>query len=718
LKIELNKKQEQQTNSKMMTSTMEKKETTEYMDDYERQKTRVLEYVIANVPDNKHTIITQLLNKQVIQEKHLKPYLAKIHSWDADSDFLMIVLLRIMYLAPQDKFTDPSFNLEYTKLYDNMYKAIEAYPFWPPKKEFHDKDVSRIIFWSENHLLMTLSSAYLFLQLQARTAKGDTSFEFENCLECKLLLKYLEIHCHPLFESGIYEVNSHVYLPFSMNSLWNLYDFAENPVVKERAECILNRIVYLLMLGVDPATGVGNLTATARAYSRTRLRNFGHNINSFITLMNGGKNIDNLINPEVTALTDFFLTTNWRPKPAAFEAVHFSGSLTQVPISHELAAFSQIYGKEVLAEHEHTLTEVDDWTPLYWSAGIIAHPMMAAKTRYFQRHSNLTNNKHLWPINRFFMTNGGFAKNMQSFEHFAKGGMYLGFKLNLYKRPDHGLVVSSFHCWNAHHCGFQQIPWMANISGAPLWSQSGLGSESVGGFEIFNTHNPAVQQNAETMLITYLTPHALKTVFMRNIFSSKVRFFWPIPLFDKHWVKEYGKKFEEPSRILKEKKGYLSFLGGGQHPHRSNIPNYPSEAEQLLLRAEECRSWCIGQRGNVYVAVMCTKPIVLDDKSTLDAVFQEMTIGEDNKYKKKNIVLPRLYCEARYHSWVLVFGTTTEYDSVEKFVDEKLMKIDVVEKEINDGTNKIYKIDVKEGESEKKLSYQYDRKKSMQIINE
>jgi hypothetical protein len=73
---------------------------------------------------------------------------------------------------------------------------------------------------------------------------------------------------------------------------------------------------------------------------------------------------------------------------------------------------------------------------------------------------------------------------------------------------------------------------MANVGGVPVWSRSGKGAESLAGFGIHNTHNPAVQQRGSVMLVSYSAPHALQGWVIGRIFSSKVFLMWPEQIFD------------------------------------------------------------------------------------------------------------------------------------------------------------------------------------------
>jgi hypothetical protein len=430
-----------------------------------------------------------------------------------------------------------------------------------------------------------------------------------------------------------------------------------------------------------------------------------------------------------SALTDFLLTTNWKPKSQAFESLHFDGFLPQIPVSHEIEALSSIYGNDIHAASTHL---IDEYTPFYWSAGLITHPLIASRTRHYQRKKHLEKNKHLWPVAYFFFSDHSFLSNMEYYDHFSCGQMYTGIKLNLYKRPNHGLIVSSFSLYNPHYCGFQQLPWMINLKGIPIWSQSGLGSESVAGFNIHNTNNPAVQQVNDLLLVSYLAPPTLiNNLIIRNLFSYKVRLFWPFPLFDNHIIKEYGKEsIQENSKNEKSKKrGWFSTTSSSSSSSSSsrqsaknqsylqnlkNIKNifkkefllYPTHEEEYFLRNEKTKVWCIGKYENLYIAILCTKPLKIDYQDSDDGRFQDIVNNE-----KYTIMLPRLVCEEKYHSWIIIVGTNQEYATIEAFIDQRISKVVVVEEERDHHT--IYYVDVIDGNHH--LNYHYDLKKKCKI---
>ena len=63
---------------------------------------------------------------------------------------------------------------------------------------------------------------------------------------------------------------------------------------------------------------------------------------------------------------------------------------------------------------------------------------------------------------------------MESYVSLAGGQNYTDIRLNIFKTPNMKVVLSSFEEFNVNLRSFQQNPWMANIAGAPLWTQSGV----------------------------------------------------------------------------------------------------------------------------------------------------------------------------------------------------------------------------------------------------
>lgn len=702
----------------------------DYLNHYFRKMNELLEYLsLPENSGNKHSIVHQALRLDYVNKSMIDDYIKRIDNHEGECDFCMIGLLRFYYLThDMDSYFHKNAN-------NKIIKCLKNFPYWPTEQQLAKKssaNMDEIVFWSENHLLMTLGTCYLVNQVRVKENE-ITKSEMDEMIETQLLLKYLTIHCHERFP-GMYEVNSHVYFPYSMSGLLNLYDFAEDPRVKEMSENIIDRALPHLLLTTDPITGIANLSASARAFLRTRLRNFDHNVNQLIRLFASDECVHQRL---ASAITDFITTTSWRPKLSAFEALHFDGFQPPIQCSHKLSDIDIIYGKQTSSTNDESL--LDEHTPLYWSAGLITHPQFAAKTRCYQRHRGLKNNKHLWPVSFFFLSDLGFQSSMESYDHFSTGQLYTDIQLAVYKKPHHRLIMSSFHLYNPHHVSFQQLPWMVNFDGIPIWSQSGLGSESIAGFAMTNTHNPAVQQDGDLLLQTYIRPPTLHSMVIKTIFNYKVRFFWPMNYFDEHRVVEYVKPrpnssgdswdynswatksngasnnneaisdSSQPKRKKKSMtsaatsslKSVMNFVTTGHTKPRSerkqNTDNsiHPTKDDELLLQSKS-KVWCIGRRNDAFIAICCTKPIIYEGKETDDANFQET-----KQSSKKSI--PRLYCHDNYHSWIVLVGTTEDYSSIDDFIHQRVQHIMIEEKYIE--FENIYQINVLDITTQKSLVY-------------
>lgn len=64
-------------------------------------------------------------------------------------------------------------------------------------------------------------------------------------------------------------------------------------------------------------------------------------------------------------------------------------------------------------------------------------------------------------------------------------------------------MLSSFEAYNVGLCGYQQNPWMANVSGVGVWSGSGK-MKKLNIFEIANLYGPHVSQKGRLLVAAYV----------------------------------------------------------------------------------------------------------------------------------------------------------------------------------------------------------------------
>lgn len=435
-------------------------------------------------------------------------------------------------------------------------------------------------------------------------------------------------------------------------------------------------------------------SASARAFTRTRLRNFNHNINKLTDIL-CGNSPDHL---KISPITVPLILTRWRPKIEAFEAIHFSG-FCSLAMNHRLEEFPEVFDNQQVLED--TSSSVDCLTPLFWSAGVVVHPSFASKTKRFINEMNLQGNVHLWPLSFFFWSEASLVRNMKHYELFSRGQLYAGIQLNVFKKPFDGLCMTSFEMFNPHVCSFQQLPWMVNLSGIPIWSQSGGGKENIGGFDITNTHNPAVKQKKSVLLVSYCAPTALTgSLVLKMMFSHVVRFFWPVQHFNEMvyvlpMTSHRESLTSSISRVIKEeqlrawKKAGVIWEG----KKVSDISCMPS----LPLLGIRSHVWCVARKEHCYAAVLCTKSYRIDTAFASDAVLESV--------QGATSVIPRLVTEAKYHSWVVVVGCAGEYATVQRFIDDHLMHIKIEEKD----EQREYSISVSDDAEHVRLQYSHSK---------
>ncbi len=570
--------------------------------DYER---RIQEFHSAVAEDKgKHNLVFQALKGTVLKEP-LEVALKRVKDRQGESDFQIIALVRILFLG-DDKIQ------EIADAKGRIALALDAFPFWPTG-EANQPCMDKIIFWSENHLIMTLGSCYLFRQFQlnqdtknaSEAMKNDVLNELNSKLESKLLKVYLRAHCLDVF-NGVYEVNSTVYLPYSLSGLLNLYDFALDEEVKRLAKQIIDRIVYHVLL-CTTSNGVSNLCAGGRTFVRTRLRTHQHNMNQFVNLLVG-------VSPDPmypSAITDFVLTTTWRPNfEEVQQALEFAGTHEALHLSHPTAVTRDIY-KSLAGEKDIELGE-EELVPFYWSAGLITHPDFVGKSREYLGRKKMLKNEGLSALAQW---SAEFLKGRTTNYHtLSTGQCYTGLTLNVYKEPKKQLLLTSFDAYNPHAAGFQQLPWIANVSGVGVWSQAGSGSEGFLNFGMTNTHNPLVTQKGSVLVAVHVAPHSLTSwMFFGSMFSSAVRLFFPLPLMDETCC------FQAASDTL--------FASNTHPPAQSPMVMHTSKAAVDEV-VQKSRVWMAGRRGEALIAVLCTRKTKMDYKATKDA---EVKVSQESK---------------------------------------------------------------------------------------
>lgn len=315
---------------------------------------------MAILSSSKHGFLPKASNG-LIDVETLQSHSNIVQSHAHKSDFSVIQLIRFLFLDHVD--TRPH--------RDGVGRILQNFSFWTgkAKDDSRRRAMEHTIFWSENHIFMYLSSAYLFHQYLSTGTSTSNQPNTNTCPtlasscvnhhDCNQLLIYLESHTHPKFQ-GVYEVLSCTYLPWTICALLNLYDYARDENVRHHAKLILDNIVTTFCL-VATKDGICNLTASARQYQDLRTKTWNHNITLLIILITGV--IYDPMDVKPSPLGDFLATSSYQP-PHDIISNYFNyhGSVMRKKMNHLVKETKEIY------QAGKGLREVKDreLTPFYW----------------------------------------------------------------------------------------------------------------------------------------------------------------------------------------------------------------------------------------------------------------------------------------------------------------------------------------------------------------
>ena len=325
---------------------------------YTERKELHVKVVLEEAP-SKHNFVTRAHFLSEVNEEVFSNCCDAVRNHKNNADFVLIKLIRFLYITDESLRT----------YQDYIMNTLSTFSFWPRRADSNHSDASmtnqpigNVCYWSENHIFMYLSSAHLFGR------KIGRRLLYEECL----LLIYLTAHCN--FE-GVYEVNSAVYLPYTMASMLNLFDFSPVLEIREKALFLMDKILSQLLL-VCNRDGICTLSASARQYPRNRFRNYDHNINQVIRLLTGSS--ADVI--QSSAITSFFLTSTFHPGllPSANgnedqwlqKCLQFCG-FKQVRMNHPTSETRSIYLEalsSVICDSTFGNLAINelDLTPCYW----------------------------------------------------------------------------------------------------------------------------------------------------------------------------------------------------------------------------------------------------------------------------------------------------------------------------------------------------------------
>lgn len=397
-----------------------------------------------------------------------------------DNDFEMLILIRILYFINKN-------NLENNEIIHNtLIELFKEQEFWLKKNEIHS------CFWSENHMICYLSSWYLWNQYNNTT----------NDICNKLLNTFLDVKIKYMY----YEFFSQVYNMYTLSALLNIYDFTNNIEIKNKTkQCI----EILIQQFSEVITLNGTLfCASGRCYNNYKISSQNNNCNKLLYLITGLCN-ENGISP----VGSFFATSSFKHIQDN-NNYHFKYEKIY-NISHGQNEFKEIYKN--LSKYDRTIFQ--------WSAGNYFNSENIDDTKMLIDDYELWGHSHfkldpyktiLEVIPKSMMVS---TANNDTFSLLTEGSPLCNIKYHIYNNNYYSLT--SIENYNKGKLGAQQFPWVANVGGVSVFTQSGKIS-TIGDLNevIGNSHLPYIKQQSNIIMAMYNQDDIIKKLI--SYFKIKI----------------------------------------------------------------------------------------------------------------------------------------------------------------------------------------------------
>jgi hypothetical protein len=422
--------------------------------EYELRKQAFVDSSLKNV--NSYSSIIQAYKGVPIPQSTIDNYLDRMAN-SGEFDFDLIKIVRIFYAT----------NGEYEPL---LLPGIISGPLWlTPNEKLR-------VYWSENHIIMWTSSAYLLEQKYGTVLIPDVEKLVEHWLDLKI-------------NYGFYEFFSTVYLPFTISAVLNLVDFAENPVIQQKAVLVANRLLKEVLM----------MTNEIGVYypSGGRLSYAPGGGNEFVSPY--GSSMHNLI----------YLLTGFGDAPRSAGAGAFLATSTldvKDIVESWKAKEDKIYSFGHTLQEGFAINSVlspINKTIFQWSSGAYFHPDVATQTFSLIDNYNLWEHKEFDEFAIFKDIPVQLVKTAATIAgSISRSSLLCQAKVAIFKNKT--VTLNSIQDYFKGNAGYQQCPWQATAGILPVYTKSGGASEFIGDQALSsNSTLPYIEQKSNVALIMY-----------------------------------------------------------------------------------------------------------------------------------------------------------------------------------------------------------------------
>ncbi len=418
---------------------------------FEDRRVQYFDSATAN-PNGNSAVIQAYLNQPVTQQ-----YLDDIYAvmeTRSTIDFAIVQLVRVMFLGDG--------------LYDSQIMPnLNLVPYW-----VNYGDTLRG-YWSENHMIMWMSSDWLIHQRTDRPIDATLEQRLRHYLQVKI-------------DYGFYEYMSSTYAPFCLSGLLNLADFAENVEIKELATQAAKRLLSEIVI---PTNDKGVFFPSAgRNYAEKYINPYGQNHSSLVYLLTG-------------------------LGPAPSNASHSGGFLSTSTVDFSDVSASWVSSVDTILSIGHTLQEgfainaqlaQVDKVMMQWSSGAYFHPEVVSQTVQLLVDSNMwlhVDFELLQPLSG--LPQEQFPTIATNLSVISTSSLLTGQDVAVFKNA--GVVLTSTQDFHKGKVGFQQWPVVATVGTTAVYPASGPVSPdwAIRNRNNANEHLPYVEQSHNVALVMY-----------------------------------------------------------------------------------------------------------------------------------------------------------------------------------------------------------------------
>jgi len=402
------------------------------------------------------------------------------------TDFGINKLVRILFLTQDSQA--------------NILDALQGIDYWLTKGECKHQ------YWSENHMILWNSSAWLLHE--------SFGFELSDPMLRERLVHILKMKV----KYGFYEFFSPTYFPYTLAGLLNLADFAQDREIKTLATQAAEKLLVDMMLLVNNQGAF--YPAAARAYFNKYTSAYAQNHAGLIQLLLGLGHAPS------------------HPTQAGILIATSNFDMSKVIEAYTKHTDTVYKNGHPLSKNIHQAMTRFDKTLLQWSSGAYFHPDVIDDTLWMIQTMDLWQHEafKIYFVGHLYAPWLAKAIAMQMLS-FTQSSVISEAKIAIYKHED--VVLSSIQNFWPGSRGYQQWPWVAAVGDVAVWTQSGKVYEDWNSRskQHANASLPYIQQAHNAALIMYKANDDLVALEKPD---NSISLFWPGKLDESisygHWL--------------------------------------------------------------------------------------------------------------------------------------------------------------------------------------